>query len=188
MKERLREQRMIVAGYGGQGILFLGKMLAEAAMREGKHTTFLPAYGAEVRGGTANCMVVVSPEEIGSPYVEEADVLVAMNLPSWERFAGRTQRGAQVFVNSSLIKRQARMPGREVRAFAFTDIALGLGSSRCANMVALGCLAACLPHIVSLRTLIDLVEAFGGRSAAQVAAMNRQALLAGSGLISTGRT
>jgi 2-oxoglutarate ferredoxin oxidoreductase subunit gamma len=82
-------EKIIIAGSGGQGIMLLGKVLAEAAMREKKNVTFLPAYGAEVRGGTAYCMVIISDEEIGSTYIEKADCLIAMNAPSLERFKGR---------------------------------------------------------------------------------------------------
>jgi 2-oxoglutarate ferredoxin oxidoreductase subunit gamma len=79
--------RIIFAGSGGQGIMLMGKLLAEAAMREGRQVTYLPAYGAEVRGGTANCMVIVSDAAIGSPFVEQADSLVIMNEPSLVRFS-----------------------------------------------------------------------------------------------------
>ncbi|MDD4941640.1 MAG: 2-oxoacid:acceptor oxidoreductase family protein, partial [Candidatus Omnitrophica bacterium] len=90
--------RIIIAGEGGQGIMLLGKVLAEAAMAEGKAVTYLPAYGSEVRGGTANCMLIVSDTEIGSPLVQEADSLIIMNEPSLVRFAGRLSKKGTAFI------------------------------------------------------------------------------------------
>ncbi len=82
-------EKIIIAGAGGQGIMLLGKVLSEAAMRLDKYVTWLPSYGAEVRGGTAHCMVIVSDAEIGSPYVKEADTLIIMNAPSLKKFKNR---------------------------------------------------------------------------------------------------
>ncbi|HRZ14024.1 MAG TPA: 2-oxoacid:acceptor oxidoreductase family protein [Candidatus Omnitrophota bacterium] len=174
----MNETRIIIAGYGGQGILLLGKILAQAAMQEGKRVTFLPAYGAEVRGGTANCMVVVSDEEIGSPFVEQADVLVAMNEPSLRRFEGRLKPRGVMIVNSSLAQPPA---GRATGAVSvpFTDIALKLGNARSANMVALGCCAAST-QVVALKTISRILQDFAGKTNKQLGEINQQALLAGS--------
>ena len=94
------EEKILIAGEGGQGIMLLGKVLAEAAMREGKSVTWLPAYGAEVRGGTAYCMVVISTEEIGNPFVQEADTRIIMNQPSFERFGKDASSAGKRIINS----------------------------------------------------------------------------------------
>ncbi|MFH0762344.1 MAG: 2-oxoacid:acceptor oxidoreductase family protein [Candidatus Omnitrophota bacterium] len=137
-------EKIIIAGAGGQGIMLLGKVLAMAAMRKGEFVTALPSYGAEVRGGTAHCMVVISDQEIGSPYIEEADTLIIMNRPSLERFKARAKNKGLFLINSSLAclsGRQAGRPsGRGIRVLEcpFTDLAIKLGNIKVANMVALG--------------------------------------------------
>jgi 2-oxoglutarate ferredoxin oxidoreductase subunit gamma len=130
--------KVIMAGFGGQGVVLMGTLLAYSAMIEGKHTTFFPSYGAEMRGGTANCSVVVSDDEIASPVVTEPDCVVAMNIASLDKFEGRVKPGGLIFVNSSLIKRKvARNDVEEVRIPA-NEVAEELGNSRAANMVMLG--------------------------------------------------
>ena len=127
-------ERIIIAGSGGQGIMLLGKVLAEAAMLENKFVTWLPCYGAEVRGGTAYCMLVISDGQIGSPYVEKADALIVMNQPSFDKFKSRLKAAGLLIVNTSLVQKAS---GR-ANAYPFTDIAERLGNIRVANMVALG--------------------------------------------------
>jgi 2-oxoglutarate ferredoxin oxidoreductase subunit gamma len=122
-------EKIIIAGSGGQGVMLLGKVLAQAALRTGKNTTYFPSYGAEVRGGTAYCMVVISDEEIGSPYIQKADTLIILNQPSLEKFRHRLAKKGSLIVNSSLA------PGG---GHPFTDIATRLGNVKVANMVALG--------------------------------------------------
>ena len=95
--------KTILAGFGGQGVLSMGLSLAQAAMREGRNVTYLPSYGAEVRGGTANCTVVISDEEIASPVASSPEFVVAMNQPSMVRFQHRIQSGGVFFLNCSLI-------------------------------------------------------------------------------------
>jgi 2-oxoglutarate ferredoxin oxidoreductase subunit gamma len=130
-------KKIIIAGSGGQGIMLLGKILAEAAMREDKFVTWLPSYGAEVRGGTAHCMVIISDQEISSPYIETADILISLNAPSLEKFKARLTNKGLVFLNSSLSPGTAA--GKlHIEAHPFTDRAIALGNIRVANMVALG--------------------------------------------------
>ena len=95
--------KTIFSGFGGQGVLSMGSALADAAMREGKYVTYLPSYGAEVRGGTANCTVSVSDEEIASPVASEPDFVVAMNQPSFIRFQSLIQAGGLILVNSTMV-------------------------------------------------------------------------------------
>jgi 2-oxoglutarate ferredoxin oxidoreductase subunit gamma len=128
-------EKIIIAGSGGQGIMLLGKVLAEAAMDGGKFVTWLPAYGAEVRGGTAHCMLVISDNEIGSPYVDKADILIIMNNLSYEKFRLRVNKNGRVIVNSSLV---SLGKNKQIKQAPFTDIALKLGNVKVANMVVLG--------------------------------------------------
>jgi len=134
-----RYQDVIISGFGGQGVLLIGNLLAYAAMEEGLHITFMPVYGVEMRGGTANCTVVVAEEEIGSPIIHNPRSLIVMNQPSLEKFQPRLEdRGVQV-VNSSIVD-----PGLvdmvRVRSVMIpvNDLADELGNVKMANMVALG--------------------------------------------------
>jgi len=131
--------RVIMAGFGGQGVVLMGTLLSYSAMVQGKHTTFFPSYGAEMRGGTANCSVIVSDIEIPSPVVNEPDCVIAMNIASLDKFESRVRPGGVLFVNSSLVKKKvARDDIEEIRVPA-NEIAEGLGAARAANMVMLGC-------------------------------------------------
>jgi len=130
--------KVIMAGFGGQGVVLIGTLLAYAGMAQGKHTTFFPSYGAEMRGGTANCSVVVSDDEIASPVVSQPDCIIAMNVASLEKFEPVVRPGGTIFINSSLVDRTVkRQDVSEIRIPA-SKIAEDLGSSRAANMVMLG--------------------------------------------------
>lgn len=135
-------ERVIIAGAGGQGIMLLGKVLAMAAMRKGKFVTWLPSYGAEVRGGTAHCMVIISDQEIGSPYIDKADTLMIMNKPSLEKFQARLKAQGLLLLNSSLADKRPRRSRGRVLSLPFTASALKLGNIKVANMVALGAFLA----------------------------------------------
>ncbi len=128
----------IIAGFGGQGVMMIGNLLAYAAMRQGLHVTYIPVYGPEMRGGTANCTVVLSDEEIGSPIIHNPESLIAMNRPSLEKFQPRMKNRGQVIINSSLV--EDPQAGGDVQAFPVpaNDIANELENTRMANMVALG--------------------------------------------------
>ncbi|MFA5092442.1 MAG: 2-oxoacid:acceptor oxidoreductase family protein [Candidatus Omnitrophota bacterium] len=130
-------ERIIIAGSGGQGVMLLGKVIAEAAMQQGFQVVYLPAYGPEVRGGTSHCMVTISDQVIGSPYISKADVLIILNNPSLERFKNKVQNNGLLILNSSLAKTEAYAKVK-VLQFPFTDLALKLGNVKVANMVALG--------------------------------------------------
>ena len=130
--------KTIFAGFGGQGVLSMGLTLAQAAMLEGKYVTYLPSYGAEVRGGTANCTVVISDEEIASPVASSPEFIVAMNQPSLARFQNQIQSGGLFFVNSSLIEAEISRDDIDVISVPANNIAENLGSPRSANMVMLG--------------------------------------------------
>ncbi|HOB35033.1 MAG: 2-oxoacid:ferredoxin oxidoreductase subunit gamma [Firmicutes bacterium] len=133
---------MIFAGFGGQGVMSMGMMLAYAGMLEGKNVSWIPSYGPEMRGGTANCAVVVTSDEIGSPFVTDPDVVVAMNLPSMDKFEPRLKKGGLLIYNSSLIEREGGRDDIEVIGIPANEIASELGNSRVANMVVMGALLA----------------------------------------------
>lgn len=132
-------EEVLIAGFGGQGILFAGKLLAHTAMKAGKEVTFMPAYGAEVRGGTANCMVVISDEPIASPLVTMPDCLIAMNKASFNKFSGRIKKGGLLIVNSSLVDIEPQLDKTiEILRVPADKIAVELGNAKAANMAALG--------------------------------------------------
>ena len=128
-----------MAGFGGQGILLIGNLLAEAALAEGLHVTFLPSYGVEMRGGSANCTVVVSDREIGSPAVGLPEALIIMSRPALQKFQPTLKPGGLLIVNTSLIE-VSEIQRRDVEALSYplNQIALELSHQRLANMVALG--------------------------------------------------
>jgi 2-oxoglutarate ferredoxin oxidoreductase subunit gamma len=184
------KEQIIVAGAGGQGIMLLGKVLAEAAMRDNKYVTWLPSYGAEVRGGTAHCMVVISDEPVGSPYIDKADTLIIMNKPSLERFRDRLRNRGLLIVNSSLVNPDldnGRSPlkshGRNAHAvkYPFTDIAVKLGNIKVANMVALGCYLA-HNKILDLKIAVRVIEEIAPPDKKDLVEINKQALFRGSEL------
>ena len=140
------QTEIMIAGFGGQGVLFCGQLLAYAGMDEGKQVTWIPSYGPEMRGGTANCTVIISDEEIGSPMVRCPAALVAMNQPSLDKYEATVRPGGVMVVNSSIIKRPLRQRP-DVRAVIVPGnaIAESLGEKRMTNMVLLGALMANLP-------------------------------------------
>lgn len=138
---------MILAGFGGQGVMLMGQMLAYAGMTEGKHVSWLPSYGPEMRGGTANCTVVVSDKPVGSPLITRPGIVVAMNLPSLDKFEDSIKPGGLLVYNSSLITRKPQRDDIEVLAVPANEIANELGSERIANMVVLGTLLGKKPMV-----------------------------------------
>ena len=141
------QKEIIIAGFGGQGVLFGGQVVAYAAMEAGKEVTWIPSYGPEMRGGTANCTVVIADEEIGSPLVEHPPLAVALNLPSFDKYEDMLQSGGLMIVNQSMVDRGARR--KDIRAILVpcNQIAEELGDHRMMNMVAIGALVTALPEI-----------------------------------------
>ncbi|MFA5144892.1 MAG: 2-oxoacid:acceptor oxidoreductase family protein [Candidatus Omnitrophota bacterium] len=174
-------EHIIIAGSGGQGVMLLGKILAEAAMREGKFVTWLPSYGAEVRGGTSHSMVIISDAQIGSPFVERADSLIIMNAPSLEKFKGRLAYKGLLVINSSLAPRYANKNAR-LAQHPFTDIAIKLGNIKVANMAALGCFVA-HKKIVGLKTISRIISDIAPKDKQYLIEINKKALEEGAKLI-----
>ncbi len=172
--------KTVFAGFGGQGVLSMGLNLAQAALLEDKNVTYLPSYGVEVRGGTANCTVAISDEEIASPVASSPDFVVAMNQPSLIKFQNQLHSGGVLFFNSSLIETQISRGDIEIVAVPANSMAEELGNPQSANMVMLGAFIK-KSNLVSLSTLI---EALGKtlKKKEKLAAINRKALMAGYNL------
>ena len=167
-------ERIIIAGSGGQGVMLLGKVLAQTAMLEGKQVTWFPAYGPEVRGGTSHCMVTISDQEIGSPYINVADTLIILNHPSLERFKGKLKNKGLLILNSSLAKIDEDTKIK-VLQFPFTDIAVKLGNLKVANMVALGCFAAA-KKIIKVKNILKVFKSMAPAGNLKILEVNQQAL------------
>ena len=131
-------KEILIAGFGGQGILFSGKFLAYEGLIDGKEVSWLPSYGPEMRGGTANCSIILSDNAIGSPIVSEPDILIAMNLPSLDKYENETKAGGQIFVDSSLIDRKVERTDVETYYIPATKMASDEGLTGLANMIIIG--------------------------------------------------
>ena len=139
MKANGLYEEIIIAGFGGQGIMLAGKLLAQTAMNAGKEVTYMPSYGAEVRGGTANCMVVIAEQEIACPVVGNPDSLIVLNKASLNKFGPRLKKGGLLIMNSSLIDSKPELDDSiEIIAIPADNLAVELGNKKAANMVALG--------------------------------------------------
>ncbi|MDI3472671.1 MAG: 2-oxoglutarate ferredoxin oxidoreductase subunit gamma [Thermotogaceae bacterium] len=132
------EHRIIISGFGGQGVMLLGKIISLAGMLEGKHVTWFPSYGPEMRGGTANCTVVISNDPIGSPVVDAPNELIVMNIPSLLKFEKKVTKNGIIFINSSVVEKEPERNDIDIVEIPANDIADKLGNSRIANMVMLG--------------------------------------------------
>jgi 2-oxoglutarate ferredoxin oxidoreductase subunit gamma len=174
---------IIMAGFGGQGILMIGNLLALTAMEEGKHVTYFPAYGVEMRGGTANCTVVISDEEIGSPVVGRPKGLLIMNGPSVEKFLPMLLPGGDLIINSSLVE-ESLMTRKDVRILPVPADAIArdkIGSRQMAAMVALGAYVA-RSGIVDLGTVIACLPKVISKKHEKFLPMNVNALKEGAAL------
>jgi len=172
------ETRIVIAGAGGQGSLFLGNVLARAGMVEGKQVTCFPSYGAEMRGGTANCTVILSDNMIGSPVVLNPDILIAMNRASLERFQPDLKNKGLLFFDSSLINSIAFRDNIIPFGIPATKMADSMGNARAANMIMLGGMIAATALLNE--TTIDKLFSFSTASADNKAAeINKNSILEG---------
>lgn len=168
-------KKLFFAGSGGQGALAIGQLIAKAAMEEGCEVTYLPSYGPEMRGGTANATVVVSDKPISCPLINDCDVLVVMNLPSLTRFEPMVKPGGLLFLNSSLIPEKAKRGDIKAVEVPANDVARQLGVERAANMVMLGAILK-ETGIVRYETIYaELAHMFTGRKE-KFLAPNRKAV------------
>ena len=173
--------KAVFAGFGGQGVLSMGLNLAQAAMTEGKNVTYLPSYGAEVRGGTANCTVAISDEEIASPVASAPEFVVAMNKPSLVKFQNQIQSGGVLLINSSLIEAEILRGDIDVVKVPAGEIADKLDSPKSANMVMLGAFIR-KSNLVSISTVIEELNNTLKKKE-KLIAINEKALMAGYDLV-----
>jgi 2-oxoglutarate ferredoxin oxidoreductase subunit gamma len=152
------QKEIIIAGFGGQGVLFAGQVIAYAAMDNGKEVTWIPSYGPEMRGGTANCTVVIADEEIGSPLVENPPYAIALNLPSFDKYESLMRPGGALIVNQSMVDRTAKRKDITTIFIPANEIAEKIGDKRLTNMITVGALSAAMPDI-SLEALEAALKA-----------------------------
>lgn len=180
-------EKVILVGYGGQGMMLFGRLLARAAMLDGKHVTFFPSYGTEVRGGTACYHLIVSTKEICSPVVEEADTLIAMNQPSYLKLKDCLKPNSLLLLNSSMVTVENPPDGVEVYRIPATEIANELGNVVASNMVMMGAYNY-IKEIIPLHIFLDCLEkALRGKKAA-LYEINKLALERGEDFIRSGNT
>ena len=170
----------ILAGFGGQGVMLIGNLLAYAGMNDGLNVTYIPVYGPEMRGGTANCTVVLSDEDIGSPIIHRPKSLIILNRPSLDKFQPRLEDGGVQIVNSSLIDKKLAEKGRVRTVFVdCNDVADKLGNARLLNMVAIGAYVQ-TTGIVSVQAVIDSLQNVISPHYAKLIPLNAKAIQAGA--------
>ncbi len=158
-------EKIIFAGFGGQGVISAGKLLAIASMREGKEVSHIPSYGAEMRGGTANCAVVVSDDEIASAIVHKPTICIVLNEPSLDKFESLIESGGILIYNSSIINRKPQREDIKIYSIPCNDISEHNGSIRAANMAALGALLKVKPELATMESMkMALVEGISERN------------------------
>ena len=172
-------QGIRMSGFGGQGVISAGILLAQAGLLEGKNVSWFPAYGAEMRGGTANCSVVVASDEVSSPIVSRPDTAVVLNEPSLAKFEPMLKPGGLLIVNSSLVNTKPRRTDIKVAYVPCNAIAQELGSIKIANMVALGALAG-LTGAVSVDAIAKALPKVFKRAKPEILEMNVKALKRGA--------
>lgn len=169
---------IIIAGFGGQGVMRMGQMVAYSGLREGKQVLWMPAYGPETRGGFANCTVIVSDSEIGSPVVFHPNSIIVMNLPSLDKFEDRVKPGGNLIVNTSLVNREVKRDDVRVIRVPATEIATEAGNQKAANMVALGAFLEVNPVVTTESVVETLKKIFANKP--HVVPINEEALKRGA--------
>ena len=168
-------EEIIIAGFGGQGVMSMGQLIAYAGMLEGKGVSWLPSYGPEQRGGTANCAVVVSDEPVGSPLVTNPSTAIVLNNPSFDKFEHRVRPGGLLIINSSLVTRVSERSDIEIIELTATDMAADLGNARVANMILLGAFIE-LTKVVSSESIIESLKKVLSEEKHHLIEVNKQAL------------
>ena len=174
----MKTTQILFAGFGGQGVLFTGKFLAYKGLRENLQVSWLPSYGPEMRGGTANCSVILSDTPVGSPIITNPDVLVAMNLPSLQKFVDSVVPGGQIFIDSTLIDAKVERTDVQVYYIPATQLAKDAGLTTLSNMILMGkVLKEC--DVVSFEGNKETLESFIPAKKANLIDANCQALQTG---------
>jgi 2-oxoglutarate ferredoxin oxidoreductase subunit gamma len=176
-------EEIIIAGFGGQGVMSMGQLLTYAGMLEGKNVSWLPSYGPEMRGGTANCCVILSDDMVASPIVTQASAVIALNRPSLDKFEETVIPGGLLFINSTLIDRKAVRDDIQVYYIPANEIADELGNSRVANSVVLGAYLAKAGSSVSPNSEIEALKKVLGPSKQDLIPLNEEALKRGAELV-----
>ena len=174
----MKTTQILIAGFGGQGILFAGKFLAYKGLMEELQVSWLPSYGPEMRGGTANCNVILSDDPIGSPIVTAPDVLIAMNLPSLQKYVDTVVPGGQIYLDASLIDQAVTRTDVEVFPIPATQMAKDAGIATLANMIILGHVLEHHPEL-SAEGTDAVIEKLVPAKKAALGELNRKALLLG---------
>ncbi len=174
---------LLIAGFGGQGIIFAGKLLAYAGLKEGKEVVYFPSYGAEMRGGTANCTVIVSDSPIASPVVAHPQNAIMMSHPSYLKFFPRIKAKGRALINSSLVKDELFREDTEIIKIPANEIAERIGSSRIANMVALGAWVK-KTGVVELESLVHSFKKVISADKLDLLSLNEKALREGEEFVS----
>ncbi|MBU2053960.1 MAG: 2-oxoacid:acceptor oxidoreductase family protein [Proteobacteria bacterium] len=170
--------KTLLSGFGGQGVLMMGYTLAHGAMSAGYHVTYLPSYGAEVRGGTANCTIAVSNDEIASPIASEPDHLVVLNTPSLYTFQNRVARGGSLFLNSSIVSVESSRHDCRIYKIPASEIAEKIGNPRTANTIMMGAFLKVTGLVPSDIYLHSMEEVMGSKKKT-IVEINRRAFAAG---------
>lgn len=172
--------KILLAGFGGQGVMFIGKILTYAGMLDGREVCWIPSYGPEMRGGTANCSVIVADAEIHSPVIEYADAGIVLNQPSYEKFLPRIKPGGVLVANSSIVSTEKGRDDIEIIAVPAGELANELGNPSLANMV---CLGALLPKLtmVNMASVEKAVDAVVGKKKPELYDLNLTAVRKGLG-------
>jgi 2-oxoglutarate ferredoxin oxidoreductase subunit gamma len=178
MTENNKETKIIIAGFGGQGVVAAGNVIARACVKEGKNVTGMVSYGVEMRGGTANATVVISDGEISSPIVDMADVAIVMNRPSLDKFEDKVVKGGVIVVNTSLIDREVVRDDITVVKVDATNTADWLGNSKVANIVAVGAFAK-KTKLLKTKNIAKAIEDLFATKKSALIAINKKALKAG---------
>ncbi len=170
--------QILIAGFGGQGVLFAGKFLAYKGMLEDKQVSWLPSYGPEMRGGTANCSIIISDEPVGSPIVSSPDALIAMNLPSFDKYESTVVPGGKVFIDSTLIGRKAVRTDIDAYYIPATKMAADAGIPTLANMIILGKMIK-ETGAISFENMVDVMKKIVSAKRVELIDINIKALEAG---------
>lgn len=176
------EKRIIIAGSGGQGILFLGRVLAYSAVKQGLEVTWFPSYGAEMRGGTANCMVVISDELIGSPIVKNADFLIVLNQASLRKFLKRVVKDGSIIYDVSIIPEKINPESIKIYPIEASKEAAQLSNPKLANMVLLGAFIK-LSKIIDIEKVLETIEEIVKAKRKEMIEINKNLILRGYSLI-----
>lgn len=175
----IKEASVILSGFGGQGVLFIGTALSNCAMNEDRYVTWMPSYGAEMRGGTANCTVVIAQEEVSSPYQQNPDYVIALNSQSVEKFEMKVKSGGTLVINSSLYNGEEKRKDINYLYVPANEIASKLGEIKCANVVMLSAFIE-KTKIVKLESLKNVVRKVFSASKVNLLELNEKAIEKGS--------